>query len=157
MGFLPFLPIIASAAGSIISGIGHRRDVTNTNRANTAEDARQEAEMRRRAGGRAALMRGILDANGYGGTMSDDQIFDSLMRTPRRGANVNPSILSTVGNSISSGADMVIAGQANREPAAPAPTAAPAASFYDLLRLLEGPNSPRGAALNTSLSGFGGG
>jgi hypothetical protein len=145
---------ILGGVGSLIGSIGHRRDVSNVNRANTAEDARQEAEMRRRAQGRAALMRGILNANGYGETMTDDQIFDSLMRTPRRGAAVTPSLLTSVGSGIGHAGDLLVAGSSDANPTPTASPAAPAASFYDLLRLLEGENSPRAAGLSNSLAGF---
>lgn len=154
-----------SLIGDVIGLIGNRRDERNTLRANTAEDARQEAEMRRRAGGRAALMRGILDANGYGGTMTDAQIFDTLLHTARRGTKPMSSVLPGIANIGQNLEDTLIRGSAAiAAPGAPAAvsagasaaaaagagaggtvasTAAPTVDYYALLRTLQNSPPPR--------------
>lgn len=135
--------------GDIIGLIGGRRDERNALRANTAEDARQEAEMRRRAGGRAALMRGILNANGYGDTMTDEQIFNMLLHTQRRGTKQMSSVLPGIADIGQRFEDTLIRGSAAiAAPGAPtggvtASSAAPAFDYNELLRRLQSSPPPR--------------
>jgi hypothetical protein len=146
------LGMLLFGGGKLLGGLGGRREAGESRRQNMAEDARQEAEMRRRAGGRAALMRGILNANGYGSTMTDEQIFDTLLRTPRRGSNVVPSLLSGVGSGLAGAGTSLIAGSANLEDEISPITAS--STFWDLLRGIEGPNGPRSVGIQQSLAGF---
>ena len=101
--------------GKLLSGIGGRRTANATIQADRAEDMRQEAEARARAKGRSALMRGILNANGYGGTMTDEQIEAMLLRTGRRGTARAPSVLGAIGGGASTIGDLMLTGSAGRE------------------------------------------
>lgn len=66
--------------GLILKGIGKNKERKATNQ----ETARIEEERIGNAKGKAALMRGILNANGYGNLMTDEQILQYVMKTPER-------------------------------------------------------------------------
>ena len=93
---------VTSLIGGIFQGIGRNRQRGETRN----EDSRLEDEARRRARGKAALLRGVMDANGYGHMMTDEQILDLLMRTDRRN-NTEGGVFGDIGSVLSTGGSQI--------------------------------------------------
>lgn len=88
-----WLQVGLTGGGLLLQGIGKRKERNATN----AETARIEQERIGNAKGKAALMRGILNANGYGNLMTDEQILQYVMRTPER-TNTAGGTTGDIGN-----------------------------------------------------------
>src|SRR5690349_16151832 len=93
---LPLLPLGVGLLGGILSVIGKNKQRKQDN----AEAMRREAEAKDRARGKAALMRGILNANGYGNIMTDEQILAYLTKTDPR-PNTKGGVLMDIGGGLS--------------------------------------------------------
>lgn len=111
---LPLIPIAAAllAGGSIAKGVGARREAGAHRRQSDAEHARLEAADKRRAAGRAALARGILNSIGYGGSMTDEQILAMFSGARRRDIITTPSIWSGIGQGASRAGELMLLGSA---------------------------------------------
>lgn len=116
---------LLGVGGGILQGIGRNRQRGATR----AEDTRLEAETIKRAKAKAALMRGILNAHGYGNMMTDDQLVDLLTRTDRR-TNTEGGIFGDIGGALlTGGADLAGAWRPKPEAPAPAPAATTTPQF----------------------------
>lgn len=85
----------ATLIGSIL-GIAGKNKARNEQ---TAEYQREQAALDAKAKGKAALVRGILNANGYGNAMTDDQIFQYVRQTLEK-PNVAGGLTSDIGNTL---------------------------------------------------------
>lgn len=98
--------------GALLRGLGGRREAQAANRQATAEHARLEAADGRRAAGRAALARGILNSVGYGGSMTDEQILAMFSGARARNIAPVPSIFSGVGAGMARVGELGLLGRA---------------------------------------------
>lgn len=110
------LGMLAMGAGKLFGLFGHRREANAVNQTNRAEDLRLDAEQRRRAEARAALMRGIMDSSGFGGTMTDDQMVNMFVGTNRRGTVPVPSVWSGLGDAATGVGQSLVMGSADAAP-----------------------------------------
>jgi hypothetical protein len=109
--------------GLLLKAIGKNKE----RKAATQETARIEQERINNAKGKARLMRGILNANGYGDMMTDEEILNYVMKTPERG--------NTAGGTMGDIGDILVnsgtAASMYRAPATAAPTDPSSDKFWD--------------------------
>lgn len=85
--------------GSILKNKGKQKE----RQASMDEAKRLEQESINRAKGKAQLMRGILNANGYGSIMTDDQIFQYVLQSQQRPNTAGGTLQDIGGDLLSTG------------------------------------------------------
>lgn len=97
------IPWWASGGITLIGSILKNKGKQKERQASQEEAKRLEQEAISRAKGKAALMRGILNANGYGNIMTDDQIFQYVLQSQQRPNTAGGTLQDIGGDLLSTG------------------------------------------------------
>jgi hypothetical protein len=105
-----FIPLALLAAGAVARGVGNRRDASKARKQVVGVNKQQSS----RASSRTALARGILDANGFGGIISDKDLEMAMQPTPNPIPGV-PSAFGPVGAGLSGLGQAILMGSAGQQ------------------------------------------
>ena len=140
---------LLGVVGGIFQGIGRNKN----RQAGGREDTRLEDETRKRARAKAVLMRGILNASGYGGMITDEQMVDLLTRTERRG-NTEGGLFGDIGAGLGGVGSGLTLGQQTSPTPTPTPTPGGSQRSAEFWRWLD-ESMQGGAPSQPAIEGFG--